>query len=233
MIRLDDRLRCAFEMLRGSAAVADIGSDHGKLTAALLLDGCCRRVIAGDISPDCLQKTSEIIARYGLQDQAETRLGSGLSILSPGECDAAAILGMGGELMVELLQSSPSVAERMERLVLQPMSGIEELRQWLYENSFHVREDRLIRVGKRWYQLICVQKAYRPDPWPEGFPRVCWLAGYRSFMDRDRLLAPYCEEQLSKRRERLRQAAGTTGEDRLAREAGQLEQILKEMDQWN
>ena len=70
MIRLDDRLRCAFDLLRGSAAVADIGSDHGKLTAALLLDGCCRRVIAGDISPDCLQKTSEIIARYGLQGQA-------------------------------------------------------------------------------------------------------------------------------------------------------------------
>ncbi len=104
MIRLDDRLRCAFEMLRGSAAVADIGSDHGKLTAALLLDGCCRRVIAGDISPDCLQKTSEIIARYGLQDQAETRLGSGLSVLFPGECDAAAILGIGGELMLELLK---------------------------------------------------------------------------------------------------------------------------------
>ena len=105
MIRLDDRLRCAFDLLRGSAAVADIGSDHGKLTAALLLEGGCRRVIAGDISPDCLQKTSEIIERYGLQDKAETRLGSGLSILSPGECDAAAILGMGGELMVELLQS--------------------------------------------------------------------------------------------------------------------------------
>ena len=127
MIRLDDRLRCALDMLRGSAAVADIGSDHGKLTVALL-EGGCRRVIAGDISPDCLQKTSEIIARYGLQDQAETRLGSGLSILSPGECDAAAILGMGGELMVELLEDSKAVAEAMDKLVLQPMSGIEELR---------------------------------------------------------------------------------------------------------
>ena len=52
-------------------------------------------------------------------------------------------------------------------------------------------------------------------------------------MDRDRLLDPYCEEQLSKRRERLHQAAGTAGEDRLVREAGQLEQILKEMEAWN
>ena len=48
MIRLDPRLRCAFELLQGADTVADIGCDHGKLTAALLLEGGCRRVIAGE-----------------------------------------------------------------------------------------------------------------------------------------------------------------------------------------
>ena len=233
MIRLDDRLRCAFEMRRGSAAVADIGSDHGKLTAALLLEGGCRRVIAGDISPDCLQKTREIIERCGLQDKAETRLCSGLSILSPGECDAAAILGMGGELMVEMLTDSKAVAEAMDKLVLQPMSGIEELRQWLYKNRWHVTADRLIPVGRRWYQLLSVQKADRSDPWPEGFPVDCWLVGYRSYVNRESGLKPYCQEQLQKHRERWEKAAGTAGEEKLAREAGQLEQILKEIERWN
>ena len=233
MIRLDDRLRCAFEMLRGSAAVADIGSDHGKLTAALLLDGCCRRVIAGDNSPDCLQKTSEIIARYGLQDQAETRLGSGLSILSPGECDAAAILGMGGELMVELLTASPEAAEGLDRLVLQPMSGIEELREWLYLNRWQVLSDKLVPLGKRWYQVLCVKKARRADPWPVGFPTDCWLVGYRSFADREPGLKEYCREQLEKRRKRLKHAAGTGGEGKLRREAKQLEEIVQEVETWN
>ena len=233
MIRLDARLRCAFDMLQGSKAVADIGCDHGKLTAALLLDGGCARVVAGDISPDCLNKTREIIARYGLEDRAEVRLGSGLSIMIPGECEAAAILGMGGELMIDLLNASPEVAASMDRLVLQPMSGIEELRQWLYENSFHVREDRLVSLGRRWYQLLSVHKASEPDPWPQGFPQHCWLVGYRSFADRDRLLGPYCEEQLKKRRQQLHQAIGTAGEDRLSREVKELEQILKEMEGWN
>ena len=233
MIRLDERLRCAFDLLQGANIVADIGCDHGKLTAALLLDGGCDRVIAGDISPDCLNKTRAIIDRYGLQGRAEVRLGSGLCILEPGECDAAAILGMGGELMVELLQSSPAVAERMERLVLQPMSGIEELRQWLYENSYHVKADRLIRVGSRWYQLLCAQKQESPDPWPIGFPEDCYMVGYRSFIDRDERLKPYCEHHLQKRRAQLKQAAGTAGEGRLVREAEQLEQILKEIERWN
>lgn len=233
MIRLDGRLRCAFDMLRGAGTVADIGCDHGKLTAALLLDGGCRRVVAGDISPDCLDKTLKVIERHGLRDRAEARLGSGLSVLAPGECDAAAILGMGGELIAELLEASPAVAERLERLVLQPMSGVEELRRWLYENEFHVKEDRLVIAGNRWYQLICVQKGERPDPWPEGFPGACWLAGYRSFTDRDRLLKPYCEAQMKKRRERLRQAVGTAGERKLLSEAEQLEVILKGIERWN
>ena len=233
MIRLDARLRCAFEMLHGANAVADIGCDHGKLTAALLLDGGCARVVAGDISPDCLNKTQEIIERYGLQDRAQVRLGNGLTVLTPGECDAAAILGMGGELMIELLEASLEAAASMDKLVLQPMSGIEELRQWLYETGYHVLEDRLVAVGHRWYQLLSVRKAEEPDPWPGGFPMDCWLVGYRAFTDRDMLLGPYCEEQLRKRREQLRQALGTAGEDKLSREAGQLEQIIKEMERWN
>lgn len=233
MIRLDERLRCAFDMLKSAKSVADIGCDHGKLTAALLLDGGCSRVIAGDISPDCLRKAAAIIERYGLGDRAQVRLGSGLSILTPGECDGAAILGMGGELMVELLQASPDVVDRLDRLVLQPMSGIEELRRWLYERSFHVREDRLVAVGGRWYQLLAVQKACEPDPWPVGFPRGCWLVGYRSFRDRDKLLGPYCEAQLKKRREQLRRAVGTAGEGKLSREAEQLQEIIKEMEAWN
>ena len=233
MIRLDERLRCAFHMLKGARCVADIGCDHGKLTAALLLDGGCQRVIAGDISPDCLAKTAAIIERYGLQDRAEVRLGSGLSILSSGECDAAALLGMGGELMVELLEASPEVAARFHKLVLQPMSGIEELRQWLYEHSYHILEDRLVLVGSRWYQMMAVRQADGPDPWPDGFPVGCYLVGYGAFVHRDRLLRPYCEAQLKKRLDQLKQAAGTMGEGKLAWEAEQLKQIIKETERWN
>ncbi len=233
MIRLDGRLRCAFDMLRGAKAVADIGCDHGKLTAALLLDGGCQRVVAGDISSECLAKTRRVIDRYEFGDRAEVRLGSGLSILEPGECDAAAILGMGGELMVELLQASPQVAEAMDRIVLQPMSGIEELRQWLYENCWHVNEDRLVYVDRRWYQLLSVQKADEHDPWPVGFPKDCWLVGYKAFADRDELLGICCQELLQKRREHMRKAAGTAGEWKLLREARQLEGILEAIERWN
>ena len=233
MIRLDNRLQCAYDMLQGAATVADIGCDHGKLTVALLRSGACNRVIAGDISPACLNKARKIIERYRLHDRAEIRLGSGLTILEPGECDAAAILGMGGELMTELLESSPQTAEQMNKLVLQPMSGIEELRQWLYDHTWHVISDKLVNDGKRWYQLLCVKKSDRIDPWPESFPENCWLVGYRSFLDRENGLDAYCREQLSKRLEWLTKAAGTAGEAKLSVEARCLKEIIKETEGWN
>ena len=171
MIRLDERLKCALDLLQGTRTVADIGSDHGKLTAALLLEGRCERVIAGDISRDCLQKTCRLIDSLSLQNRAETRLGSGLSILAPGECDAAAVMGMGGELITELLRAAPATVKAMDRIVLQPMSGMDKLRKWLYENCFHVMEDRLAVADGRWYQVICVQQRDLPDIWPERFPQ--------------------------------------------------------------
>jgi len=233
MIRLDPRLRCALELLKGADTVADIGCDHGKLTAALLLEGGCRRVIAGDVSADCLSKARALIEEHGLQDRAHVRLGSGLAVLSPGECDAAALLGMGGELIRDLLSASPEVVRRLDRLVLQPMSSVEELRQWLYENRFHVTADRLVAVGQRVYQLLCVKQAARRDLWPQGFPQGCYLVGYRAFADREAMLGPYCARQAEKRRRLLAQAAGTGGEERLTREAKQLEEIKKEIEAWS
>ena len=233
MIRLDNRLKCAFDMLAGMSSVADIGCDHGKLTAALLIDSGCARVVAGDISPECLEKSRRVIDRYSLQGRADVRIGSGFSILSPGECESAAVLGMGGELIIDILKATPQVAESMERIVLQPMSGIEPLRRWLYDNCYHVILDKLVTVGKRWYQLICIKKADRPDHWPECFPEKCYLLGYRSFADRDPFLLPYCEGQIQKKLMLLQKAAGTPGEERLARETGQLKKIIKEIRRWS
>ena len=88
-------------------------------------------------------------------------------------------------------------------------------------------------VGSRWYQVLSVKKAGEADPWPEGFPRDCYMVGYRTFRERNRLLAPYCRDQLQKRREQLSQAAGKAGEDRLAREVGQLEGIIREAEAWS
>ena len=80
--RLDARLSAAFAYVRPGHTAADIGCDHGKLSAALAGSGRCPLVFACDLRPDPLEKARRACAPYG--DAVQFRLGSGLTVLAPG-----------------------------------------------------------------------------------------------------------------------------------------------------
>ncbi|MEI3222893.1 MAG: tRNA (adenine(22)-N(1))-methyltransferase TrmK [Gemmiger sp.] len=76
--RLDARLAAAYDFVRPGHAAADIGCDHGKLSAALAGSGRCPLVLACDLRPGPLEKARVTCAPYG--DKVQCRLGSGLSV---------------------------------------------------------------------------------------------------------------------------------------------------------
>ena len=65
---LDARLAAAAELVRPGQPVADIGCDHGKLTAVLAASGRYPKVIGADLRPGPLSKAR--------QDRKSTRLNS-------------------------------------------------------------------------------------------------------------------------------------------------------------
>ncbi len=65
--------------------MADIGCDHGKLTAVLAASGKYPKVIGADLRPGPLAKAEQTLEHAGCKDRAELRLGDGLSVLSYGE----------------------------------------------------------------------------------------------------------------------------------------------------
>ena len=68
-VHITPRLHAALEMLTGSDTVADIGCDHGRLTAALLQKQICKMVIASDISEPSLEKARRLIEVIGFKDR--------------------------------------------------------------------------------------------------------------------------------------------------------------------
>lgn len=221
------RLKKALEMLSGLKGVADVGCDHGYLAAALLEQKGCEKVAACDISLPSLNKAKILGEQRGLLDRMELFHGSGLTMLCPGDWDGAAILGMGGELIASILEEGASVARSMERLVLQPMGGEKELRQYLYAHCYHVQEDVIVQEGWRYYQLLSVSPAEKQDDWPEGFPEDFFLVGYRSFEQKDPLLGTYCQKRIDQRNKRLLSARGTIGEEKLVEEKVNFEKVLR------
>lgn len=229
-VHLTPRLSAALEMLRGYEAVADIGCDHGRLTAALLQTGACAKVIAVDISEPSLQKARNLLNRIGLAGRVSFRCGDGLSVIKERECDAIAILGMGGTLMCRILEDRRSEAFDVKAIVFQPMRAQDDIRRYLYKNCYHITEDRIVTDHGRYYQVFKAIPETEPEILPIGFPKDFFDVGYRSFADRDPHLAALCRQQLTFHREMLKDARGTEGEQRLQTKIDALQSILKRIE---
>ena len=187
--RLDDRLAAAFAYVRPGHAAADIGCDHGKLTAALAGSGRCPLVLACDLRPDPLEKARRLCAPYG--EKVQCRLGNGLSVVAPGEVEDIIIAGMGAETIIEILEAAPWVRDTRYNLVLVPATKHSILRRWLARNGFAQVGETLCQAAGRWYAVMNARFAGTGHE-PDGLECLCGKTeGQPGF-------AAYCAQQNTK-----------------------------------
>lgn len=153
---LSPRLRMVGELVPVGARLADVGTDHAYLPAALIL----RKIswaIAADLRRGPLDRARATVREYGLTGKVAFRLCDGLSGIRPDEADAVAVAGMGGETIAAILSAAPWTRERNVPLILQPMSSFPDLREWLQKNGFSIQEERLAREGDTIYTAMLVR----------------------------------------------------------------------------
>lgn len=229
-VHLSPRLQKAAEMLDGYHTVADIGCDHGRLSAALLQKNLCRTIIATDISSESLQKAKQLITHIGLADRASFRQGNGLAVIEDNECDAIAILGMGGTLMRQILENEFLPLKGAKAAVFQPMRAQAEIRRYLHDNCYHIIEDSIIREDNRLYQIFCAEKKDTmqsiPDEWPVSFFDI----GYMSYVQKDPNLPSLIQLQMNLYQLKLTESKGTEGEARIMEKIKALQQIQDRLE---
>jgi len=232
-IHLRPRLTAAAELLAEQlpqqACVADIGCDHGRLSCGLLQQHAGWRCIAADVSAPSLEKARQLAQFTGLSNRVDVRCGNGLSVLQEGEADAVVLCGMGGELIVELLEAAPFCVNTLSLAVFQPMRGVEELRCWLYERGWHIISDRVVRDAGRLYQVFSARPPKVGEDRqriPLGFPQECFHLGYKAFETHDALFFELVDLQMQQLMHRLKTAQGTRGEAELLARKQQLDMIL-------
>ena len=106
-----------------------------------------------------MEKCRKNIALYGAEDVIETRLGSGLTPLRPGEAETAIMAGMGGMLIVHILQDSPEVAASLTELVLSPQRDFGAVRKYLHQIGFAIREEHTLKEENKPYVLMRCERA--------------------------------------------------------------------------
>ncbi len=153
MIRLSPRLKAVADAVRPGAKTCDVGSDHAYLPAYLYLNGVSSDICAADIADEPLENARRTLIRYSLTDKIGLVKSDGLRNIDP-DTREIVIAGMGGDLISRIIDAAPWTKNADVHLVLQPMTRAAELRRYLFENGFDIREERIAREGRRVYLII-------------------------------------------------------------------------------
>lgn len=152
------RMEALADLCQGARRVIDVGCDHAQLCALLVTEYGVEHAFASDIRPGPLENARRTIAELGLESRITPVLSDGLDAFGPGDGDTVIIAGMGGEEMTLILSRAPWAGDNGGQVILQPMTNIPKLRQWLAENGYHVKKERVIQEGRKIYTAMNIQK---------------------------------------------------------------------------
>ena len=150
MIDLSPRLRMVASLVPACEFAADVGTDHGYLSAWLLQSGTAQQVFATDINAGPLSRAKQTAQEFELSDKMEFHLCDGLQFPGAERAQAVILAGMGGETMVSILEAAPW-SWQTTALILQPQSKQRLLYAWLREHAIPISEAKLCEdAGKRY-----------------------------------------------------------------------------------
>ncbi len=182
----------------GLSAV-DVGCDHAKLAIYLVQSGICKSVLACDINDGPVNKARENVSRRKFMDEPLDKYikvlkNDGLTGLEDVKADRVFILGMGGELIANILNSAAYTRNinRKTAYVLQAMTSEYDLRKYLYENGYIIVKEQLVRDKERIYSLIlCYYDGEKREA-----DEVSLVLGESNIKDRTELFEEYLERKI-------------------------------------
>ena len=193
---LDVRLGAAADLVPNGARLADIGSDHAYLPIALCLEGKINCALASDINDGPVAAAVANISRNGLASKIKAIWADGLDGALDFDPDCITVLGMGGELIVSILDRAEWIKNEKITLVLQPMTHPEILSKYLAKNGFDIVDEVIVcdrGRDDRIYRVISARYSGKPYELCE----VAALIGAKNIERLDNVTKAYVERQIS------------------------------------
>ena len=160
-MKLSERLELVLSFVEPGESAADVGTDHGHVPVELVRRTIAKKAVAMDVRKGPLSRATENIALAA--DKIETRLSDGVAKLQPGEADSVVIAGMGGELIIKILENGRHMWDSVKQWVLSPQSEIFKVRRWLFENGFVIRKEDMVLEDGKFYTVMDVRREKDAD----------------------------------------------------------------------
>ncbi len=157
-MKLSKRLGMIASFVPGGSRVADIGTDHGYIPIHLVQEGIAKSAIAMDVRKGPLLRAQTHIKEAGLTDLVEVRLSDGLLKLEKNQADCVVIAGMGGELIIHILEEGRHLWDSISYWVLSPHSELYKVRKFLAEHEFSIRRETMIKEDGKYYSVMGVTR---------------------------------------------------------------------------
>lgn len=186
-IKLDSRLAAVASFVRNGSRVADIGTDHAYLPSYLVQNGISPGALACDIKEMPLKNAEETVKDAGLCDKIKTVLSNGLDNIEENSADDIVIAGMGGLLIAEILERCAWIKNENIRIIAQPMTHAEEVREFLIKNGFVIDDEKAASDAKHKYCVICAHYNNNKEQYPRGYIYYGELANKKDSVSKDYL----------------------------------------------
>lgn len=194
-MELSYRLNKIVQKVTQNGIIADIGTDHAYIPIFLYKNNKIKSGIACDISKGSLQKAKDNIKKYNLQGKIQTRLGNGLEKISlQDNIDTVIIAGMGGMLMIDILEKGKYILENVKELILQPQKDIDKVREYLHKNNFKIIDDEMLKDDGKYYTIIKSIKGKEDIL----YKKEEYVFGRFEINNKCQILKEYIEDQLYK-----------------------------------
>lgn len=201
---LGQRMEAVLELLEPCQLLLDVGTDHAQIPVEAVRRELAKRAIASDLREGPLQMANSTVRRYGLSERVLIRQGDGLTELGELRPDALVLAGMSGELMVKILRAAePAVLGAIQQCVLQANQDVPSVRRFAYEAGYHLKKERLVQQGERFFHVGSWRKQAGRDlmyELPGWTQEELFHVGPRLLQEGDKLAQLYAEQQTQRLR---------------------------------
>lgn len=157
--KLSKRLETVASFVPTGAIVADIGSDHAYLPCYLVHKGIAARAVAGEVVKGPYESAVKQVRTEGLTDKITVRMADGLAAVEEAdEITTVTIAGMGGPLIVSILEKHPQALKTVTRLILQPNIHAKAIREWAMANGWAIQDEVILEEDGKIYEVLVLQR---------------------------------------------------------------------------
>ena len=153
-LKINKKLEALVAFIEIDDVIADIGCDHAFLLIESVLKKQIKKGIGVDAKNGPLDSGKININKFGLEGILTLRLGNGLEPILYKEVNTVVIAGIGGYTIVDILEKSLNKVNKLDKLILQPMTKSELVRKFLKNNGWVITEEKIIEEDHLYVIII-------------------------------------------------------------------------------